>query len=98
MYGNFSKQFKEDWKKYYDKAYIFYKDKERAAETAWTIAKRKYKKSKKTGKWILKTGVNKTEKGYVKAKNLTEKGYTKAKKLGKKIKRKTKRVYKALRN
>lgn len=87
IYGNFSKQFKEDWKKYYDKAYVFYKDKECAAETAWTIAKRKYKKSAKTGKWVLKeTSI----KGKVGAK--------KVKKLYKKAKRKTKRIYKAIRN
>lgn len=87
IYGNFSKQFKEDWKKYYDKAYIFYKDKERAAETAWTIAKRKYKKSAKTGKWVLKRTESKTVK--------LAKG---TKKLYKKTKRKTKRIYKAIRN
>lgn len=98
MYGNFSKRFKADWKRYYDKAYIFYKDKERAAETAWTVAKRKYKKSTKTGKWVLKETAIKTKKAGSKAKTLGEKAVKGTAHLYKKAKRKTKRVYKALKD
>lgn len=98
MYGNYSKRFKEDWKKYYDKAYVFYKDKQRSAETAWTIIKRKYKKSKKSGKWVLKETTTGVKKLGSKTKTGAEKLAKGTKKLYKTTKRKTKNVYKAIRN
>jgi len=52
--GNFSKKFQADWERYYDHAYELYKDKNKAAQVAWAIAKNKYEKSSKTGKWILR--------------------------------------------
>lgn len=97
--GDFPKELGEKWGAVYDAALEKYGSKKIAAAVAWTVIKKSWKKSEKTGKWVkIKKPKKKTTKRKTKkkvTKRLTKRKTTKRKVKKKSAKRKTLRKKKS---